>query len=138
MKLRREPASFAANRSDCSLRAARLTYRQSGTAGARRRCAAHLAIGTEPPLIYTRPRSGSPADRTKRLAILGPAKRASVRSRIIQADWPAASVHLSLGSNGIECGAKIDPADLNRRRRAAEHQDGSAAKYWPVSDAGDP
>ena len=41
-------------------------------------------------------------------------------------------------TNGIECGARIDPADLNRRCRAAEHRHGSAAKYRPVSDAGDP
>jgi delta1-piperideine-2-carboxylate reductase len=47
--------------------------------------------------------------------------------------------HFILGSltNGIECRARLDPADLNRRCRAAEHRHGSAAKYRSVSDAGD-
>ena len=64
-------------------------------------------------------------------------RRPSLRSaQFRQAGRPHPFILVSR-TNGIECGARIDPADLNRRCRAAEHRHGSAAKYWPVSDAGD-
>jgi len=53
--------------------------------------------GTERRLIHTVPRTGSPADRTKRPAMRFRGRQARrCPFPNIQADWPTASVHLSL------------------------------------------
>ena len=53
--------------------------------------------GTERRLIHTVPRTGSPANRTKRPAMRFRGRQARrCPSPNIQADWPTASVHLSL------------------------------------------
>ena len=80
-----------------------------------------------------RPRLGDPP----RAACLTYRRSPSLRRQSRQAGRPRQFILVSL-TNGIECGARIDPADLDRRCRAAEHRHGPAAKYRPVSDAGDP